>query len=460
MDEEIKEKYVNSSPEPVNVEKSEKIIEQMKKCICRIHYNGNDGTGFFIKIPYKSNLLPVLITNNHIIDLKSNDKKKLITIFINEEAKERFIKINDKRLCYTSKELDVTIIEIKKIEDNIKYFLELDDSIINSLNLNEEDISEQLQNIYANKSVYVLNYPEGKNVVVSYGEPPKINKYQIMHKCITKNGSSGSPILLLQTNKVIGVHYGSSSKFGFNRGTVIIYAILDLFNIENKNKKIDNFLLLKNKTFNEQDLKTSIIMKKKEIENSIDSDYSQKNLIIHKESIFNIEYNLNKKTYSGKGFLIQIPIDDHYHKINGLMTSYNLINENIINNNTKINLYSNQQKLTLELDKVFIFSDPFLNITFIETRNSELNYLEVEEKDSDILDKKIYIKKLSNEVGFSDFKGKIKELWGFLLLFNASTKSNLYGSPLLLNSKKVIGIHQFSNEKISYGTNIHTIYKL
>ena len=70
MDEIIKEKYIIKSPEPVSLEKSEVIIDQMKKCVCRIYYNNNMGTGFFIKIPYKSKLLPILMTNNHIIDLK------------------------------------------------------------------------------------------------------------------------------------------------------------------------------------------------------------------------------------------------------------------------------------------------------------------------------------------------------------------------------------------------------
>ena len=56
----IKEKYIVSSPEPVSLIGTEKILNQMNNCVCRI-YNNSEGTGFFTKIPYNSKLLPVLI---------------------------------------------------------------------------------------------------------------------------------------------------------------------------------------------------------------------------------------------------------------------------------------------------------------------------------------------------------------------------------------------------------------
>ena len=52
MKEDIKnEKYINTSPIPVSLENTEKIINQMKKCVCQIHKEGQ-GTGFLCKIPY------------------------------------------------------------------------------------------------------------------------------------------------------------------------------------------------------------------------------------------------------------------------------------------------------------------------------------------------------------------------------------------------------------------------
>ena len=76
---EIKDKIIKDYPEPVTLESTKKIIEQMEKTICKIISNdGDKGTGFFCKIPFvNNNKLSVLLTNNHVInDLKKNIKKK------------------------------------------------------------------------------------------------------------------------------------------------------------------------------------------------------------------------------------------------------------------------------------------------------------------------------------------------------------------------------------------------
>ena len=83
-------------------------------------------------------MLPVFITNNHIINLKE-DK---IIIKIKEEKESLIINLNN-RIKYTNKEYDITIIELKE-KDNIKNYLELDDNIINDLN--EE---------YIDKTIYI-----------------------------------------------------------------------------------------------------------------------------------------------------------------------------------------------------------------------------------------------------------------------------------------------------------------
>ena len=75
-----------------------------------------------------------------------------------------------------------------------------------------------LNDIYSNKSIYILNYPEDKEIMVSYGQPPQINESEINHYCSTKEGSSGSPILLINNQKLIGIHYDSSKQFDFNKG--------------------------------------------------------------------------------------------------------------------------------------------------------------------------------------------------------------------------------------------------
>ena len=95
---------------------------------------------------------------------------------------------------YTNKDYDITIIEIKE-EDEIKSFLELDDKIINDIMNNRDE-----NNDYIDETLYIIQYPEGQ-LSVSYGILQNIfvdKKYNFNHKCCTRRGSSGSPILNLK----------------------------------------------------------------------------------------------------------------------------------------------------------------------------------------------------------------------------------------------------------------------
>ena len=225
------EVFFEKSPKPISFGNTEKILFQMKNCICKIYKeNGKKGTGFFCKIPYpnQSNLLKVLITNNHILnedDLKDNNIIKC-TLKDDKEIREIILDKN-KRKIYTSKELDITIIEIKE-NDNINEFLEIDEEIINQN-------KKYIETTYKNKSIYILHYPLGGDIVVSYGILDKINNEQINHFCNTLNGSSGSPILSLETFKVIGIHCGSNKDENekCNKGIFIKYPIKE-FNKQNK----------------------------------------------------------------------------------------------------------------------------------------------------------------------------------------------------------------------------------
>jgi len=122
--------FDGKSPKPISYEKTENILSQMRNCICKIIKNNGSGTGFFCKIPYpdQSNLLKVLITNNHVLnenDIQSNNR---IRFTLKADSSIRSIYIDDRRKKYTSEELDVTFIEIKENEDNIHEFLDIDES--------------------------------------------------------------------------------------------------------------------------------------------------------------------------------------------------------------------------------------------------------------------------------------------------------------------------------------------
>ena len=249
MEEYKKEKYITTSPEPVTLGATEKIINQMNNSVCRID-NYGVGTGFFTKIPYKSKLLPVLITNNHVIGKDDLMNNKIINIYINKNKISKKITLDNSRLKFTNEKLDITIIEIKENDKLNNKYLELDDEIINYFKSNQKDDPKYLNSIYVNKSIYIINYPEGKDVVVSYGPPPSLSESEIQHRCSTREGSSGSPILLINNQKLIGIHYGSSNQFLFNKGTILIYSIIEfekiknnLMLINNEGALIDNFII-------------------------------------------------------------------------------------------------------------------------------------------------------------------------------------------------------------------------
>ena len=198
---EIREKIIKNCPETVSLESTEIIINQMKKNIFKIYSNdGNKGSGFFCKIPFiNNNELKVLITNNQVINLETEK----ITISMNNDKEIRKLELNN-RIKYTNKEFDITIIEIKE-KDNINNYLELDENIM----------KKDSNALYLNNSIYILHYPLGNKLGVSYGILQRIyedKKYNFGHLCSTRKGSSGSPILNLTNNKVIGIHKEAADK--------------------------------------------------------------------------------------------------------------------------------------------------------------------------------------------------------------------------------------------------------
>ena len=136
----IPEEIILDSPSMLSYECTEKILNQMKECVCKIFFGAKLGTGFICKIPFpdRKNMKMVLITNNHIINnTVFNREIELIFEKININ-----IKINlsiSKRMKYTNPTYDITIIDIKEEEEeeDINDWLELDDSVIENIILNE-----------------------------------------------------------------------------------------------------------------------------------------------------------------------------------------------------------------------------------------------------------------------------------------------------------------------------------
>ena len=311
MEEDIDESILTGYPNEIPYESTKKIISQMEKNVCKIKINNKQGTGFFCKIPFpnKDIMLPVFITNNHLINEKllyKEDEK--ISIFIEEQNSKKIDLKN--RIKYTNEEYDITIIEIKD-EDEINNYLELDDTIIEYL-INDNNKNGR----YLDETVYIIQYPEGK-LSVSYGVLDNIyedKKYSFNHKCCTKGGSSGSSILNINNNKVLGIHKKGYNK-KYNIGTFLNYSIKKFIE-QNKNK----YTSYKQKIFKENIKKNennNINQKIKKI-NDLDSNINKLNSKTE---------NLNSTNLKDKQDIKSLNIQ---------------IGQNIINNEQKINEFINE----------------------------------------------------------------------------------------------------------------------
>ena len=198
-------------------------------CICKIDGN-KAGTGFFCKIKRGEELIPVLITNYHVIDDNYMKQNKYLKFYIND--KSHIIDLNSESKIYSSSnnEYDMMIIRLK--EGQVNNYLDIDENIF-------EDNSE---NYYENDSIYILHYANAEEAKVSFGKGiKKLDNYDIKHLCHTEPGSSGGPILSRMTNKVIGIHKGSigKGKCDYNTGTFLKYPLNE---VKNQNKPEENRL--------------------------------------------------------------------------------------------------------------------------------------------------------------------------------------------------------------------------
>ena len=272
MEDFLPEKHLEKSPNPVNIEGTEQILFQMKNCICKIINNdGIKGTGFFCRIPINDKLLPFLITNNHVLDESKIENNKILEFSINDGKKCKKVQLDDSRIKYTNKKLDFTFIEIKPKLDGINYFLDID-----------ENINSNLENIYNKESIYLLHYPKGGNVNVSYGLSNDIVNDDINHFCNTETGSSGAPILLLNSYKVFAIHKGVSSRKAsqFNIGVLIKNAINNYKNNIIIKEDINNNKLINN-SFNHNNFN-----------NNINNFYSNNNMNYNNYNDFNNNFNI------------------------------------------------------------------------------------------------------------------------------------------------------------------------
>jgi hypothetical protein len=194
----IKELKKTIEKNKFNIENNNKIIKilknetfniknsEMKNKIYEIYIkNKNIGKGFFTKINYNNNLMPILIINNNI-----TENENRIIIKNNKENKEIELK---NRMKYMSKEYNISIIEIKK-EDKVKNYINSDNSIY--------DISA-----YKGKTIYILDD------FISYGKIKEIKEKNFEYECYIENNATGLPIINIINNELIGLNINNKGIF-------------------------------------------------------------------------------------------------------------------------------------------------------------------------------------------------------------------------------------------------------
>jgi len=306
----VLEKRIEDYPGMISLKNTKIIISQMEKSICQITKNGNNGTGFFTKIKFSENeIRTFLVTNYHVLGEDClNDKNIFIKMI---DKKEIYIPMDRPRKTYNNKELDVTFIEIRE-EDGIKSFLELD----NDLEKKEDQIEEKLKK----KSIYIIQYPRDE-ICVSFGIINFFNDFNINYFCNTENGSSGSPILSLESFKIIGIHKQSNNNRGYNTGSLLKKAIEDfkikfLAEINNNNNYFKNNKNLYNLNTNISFKNTNKIIKMNEMNIQYSINENDEGI-----KIFGEEFVKNNKdncilTFNNKDYELCDYIKYNEYKIN------------------------------------------------------------------------------------------------------------------------------------------------
>lgn len=80
--------------------------------------------------------------------------------------------------------------------------------------------------------VFTSGYPYGDQIVTSSGRIISIDNFEFEHDIATDIGSSGSPVILIDTSKVIGIHKQANKNY--NIGT-FIDVIIKKLNISKTN---------------------------------------------------------------------------------------------------------------------------------------------------------------------------------------------------------------------------------
>lgn len=212
-----KNNFEQQDDDHLSIKKMQNILFQMNKCVCKINIEPVSCTGFFCKIPFYKKMITVLLTNEHVLNANDVSVGNKIIFILGKNIYK--LEIDKNRKICTSRELGITIVEILPNDEFNNSFMDV------------YPFFERHYYQLINQNIYIIQYIKGKNVNYNMGKINKIDGNEIIYSCNTELGASGSPILSLNSHKVIGIHKGRKENFGkkINIG-ITLKAINDYFN--------------------------------------------------------------------------------------------------------------------------------------------------------------------------------------------------------------------------------------
>ena len=267
---------------------SKNTIYLINKSLCKICIQSNKdesyGIGFFMNICLDRNFI-CLITNYKNISKNLIDSKETFVIQLDNQAIRAIILDNKRRFIkYLDQPYNIIIIEILN-----------SDLIINNIQVLDYDL-DCLYNYkdFLNKKILILNYSSNRYDYLN-GQINNIKDFGFEYTINTDNIYPGSPILLLENQKVIGIYDNNynDKKFGIFIGEIIKELKKEegkKINVIKENEEEEESKEEKSKK-KEKEEKEEKILKKIISNDNSQSNNTQKNL----ENIISIKYLIDNE---------------------------------------------------------------------------------------------------------------------------------------------------------------------
>ena len=200
------------------------------------------------------------MTNEHVVTKSMIENENTIKVYYDNEKKKIEIKLNpNERIIeiFTYLDIDLSVVEIL-FKDGISTQFFLLPSIDYKNNYDE----------LINENIDIIQYPNGE-LSFSNGKIKKINGFEFSYSASTDYGSSGSPIFLKNTAKVIGIHKKRDLIMPLNIGNFIgpayrYFKDLPKYKYKSDKQIFYNFYMVDNISNNFQTIKKNYFQPRKE----------------------------------------------------------------------------------------------------------------------------------------------------------------------------------------------------